>query len=123
MKVGFLFTFTILAVFSFAQNIGDVKRNDSGYTIVYDAANHQISSGYVGDQTYDWDFSSCLIVIRVKDGKYTMVFDEQLHQVASGYTGEDGFSFKVVGKKIVLKRKDGWKMIYDKELHLLEAGW
>lgn len=124
MKVGFLlFTFAILAVLSMAQNISDVKRNDNGYTIVYDVNNRQISSGYVGDQTYEWDFSSCLIVIRVKDGKYTMVFDEQLHQVASGYTGEVGFSFKVTGCKIVLKRIDGWKMIYDKELRLLESGW
>ena len=122
-KLLFLSGFIMTTLFSNSQNIGDVKRNDDGFTTVYDDSNHQIASGYVGDRTYDWDFSSCMIVIRVKDSKWTVAYDEKLQQIASGYTGEAGYSFKVVSCQIVLKKSDGWKMTYDKRLNLLESGW
>jgi len=123
MKTAILVSVLTLMNLSTMAQIGDVKRSDNGYTIVYDTNNNRITGGYVGNPNDDWDFSSCIIVFRGKDTKMTMVYDKDLRLLSSGYAGEAGFSLKVVGCRIVLKSNDGYKMIYDKDLHLVESGW
>ncbi len=117
--------FVFITFLSSGQNIGDASRDsNNGYTKVFDSNNKQISSGYVGGSSDEFNFSNCILVVRDPKNGYTKVYDEKLKQISSGYCGGSSDNFNVVGCNVVVKNpKNGYKKTYDKNLKQISSGY